>query len=35
VEGNGLLSADQLARRVCDQFECQHESHLAIPEKVP
>ena len=35
VEADGLLSADQLAGRVCDQFGCQHESHLAIPEKVP
>jgi hypothetical protein len=32
VEADGLLSADQLAQRVCDQFGCQHEPHLAFPE---
>lgn len=34
VEANGLLSAEALARRVCEQFGCQYEPHLAIPEKV-
>jgi hypothetical protein len=34
VEADGLLAAGELAQRVCDQFGCQHEPHLAIPEKV-
>jgi hypothetical protein len=34
VEANGLLSAEALAQRVCEQFGCQYEPHLAIPEKV-
>lgn len=34
VEANGLLSAGELAQRVCEQFGCQHEPHLAIPEKL-
>lgn len=35
VEANGLLSAEELAQRVCDQFGSQHEPHLVISEKVP
>jgi len=34
VEPDGLLSADELADRVCEVFGCAHESHLAIPKKV-
>jgi transposase len=34
VETDGLLSAHQLAERVCAYFGCSHESHLIIPEKV-
>ena len=30
-----LLSADQVAGRVCARFECAHEPHLLAPEKVP
>ena len=33
VEADGLLTADQLATRVCDAYGCPHEPHLAIPEK--
>jgi hypothetical protein len=35
VEADRLLAAGELAQRVCDQFGCQHEPHLVIPEKVP
>jgi hypothetical protein len=34
VEPNGLLSAHQLAQRVCSHFGCSYEPHLVIPEKV-
>ncbi len=34
VEPDGLLSADELAGRVCGVFGCAHESHLAIPKEV-
>jgi transposase len=34
VETDGLLSAHQLAERVCAYFGCSYESHLTIPEKV-
>src|SRR6266700_508067 len=34
VEPTGLLSASQLAERVCSHFGCSYESHLVIPEKV-
>jgi DDE superfamily endonuclease len=34
VEADRLLAAGELAQRVCDQFRCQYEPHLAIPEKV-
>src|SRR5438876_4532961 len=34
VEPGGLLSAQQLAERICSHFGCSYESHLVIPEKV-
>jgi transposase len=34
VEPDGLLSAQQLAERVCAHFGCSHEPHLSLPEKV-
>lgn len=34
VEPNGLLTALQLAQRICTYFGCPYESHLSIPEKV-
>ncbi|HEU5377712.1 MAG TPA: transposase [Ktedonobacteraceae bacterium] len=34
VEPNGLLTASQLAQRVCSYFGCSYEAHLSIPEKV-
>ena len=34
VEPDGLLSARQLAERICAYFDCSYEAHLAIPEKV-
>ena len=34
VEAAGVLPAWELAERVCAYFQCAHESHLAIPEKV-
>jgi hypothetical protein len=34
VEADGLLTADQLAERVCEAYGCPHEPHLAIPERV-
>jgi transposase len=33
-EADGLLSAHELAERVCSAFECPHHEHLTIPEKV-
>ncbi len=35
VEPARLLTADELAERVCAAYGCVHEPHLAIPEKVP
>jgi hypothetical protein len=32
VEHDGLLTARQLAERVCAYFGCSYESHLVIPE---
>jgi transposase len=29
-----LLSADELIGRVCAAFDCPHDDHLAIPQKV-
>ena len=34
VERDGLLSARQLAQRVCDYYGCAYEAHLSLPEKV-
>ncbi len=34
VEPDGLLSAQQLAERICSHFGCSSETHLSIPEKV-
>jgi hypothetical protein len=34
VEHDGLLSARQLAERVCAYLECSSEPHLTLPEKV-
>ncbi len=34
VEADGLLTAQELAQRVCDAFGCYYEDHLSIPEKV-
>jgi hypothetical protein len=34
VELDGLLSARQLAERICAYFGCSYEPHLVIPEKV-
>jgi hypothetical protein len=35
VEPERTLSAQELADRVCATFDCAHEKHLSIPEKVP
>jgi hypothetical protein len=34
VEHDELLTAQQLAERVCAYFGCSYEPHLVIPEKV-
>lgn len=34
VEPHGLLSAKQLAERVCSHFGCAYEPHLSLPEKI-
>lgn len=34
VEPNGLLSARELARRICAYYGCTYEDYLALPEKV-
>jgi transposase len=34
VEPNGLLSAKQLAQRICTHFGCSYEPHLSVVEKV-
>lgn len=34
AEADGLLSAKELAQRVCDDFGCVYEEHLTISEKV-
>ena len=34
VEPDGLLSASQLAERVCAYFGCSYETHLVVSEKV-
>ncbi len=33
VEPDGLLSAQQLADRVCVALDCEHEDHLSIPDE--
>lgn len=33
VEPARLLSAEELAERVCAHFGCSHDAHLAIPDK--
>ncbi len=35
VEPARLLTADEIAGRVCDSFDCVHESHLSLIEEVP
>ena len=35
VEAGGLLTAKELAQRVCDTFGCDYEEHLAITQNVP
>jgi transposase len=35
VEPARLLTADELAARVCDCFGCVHEPHLSVSEEVP
>jgi DDE superfamily endonuclease len=34
IEADGVLPAWGLAERVCAYFQCPHEAHLTIPEKV-
>jgi transposase len=34
VEPTRVLTAKEVAERVCARFGCPHEAHLAIPEKV-
>jgi hypothetical protein len=34
AEPEGTLSSQELADRVCAVFDCDHEEHLSIPEKV-
>ncbi|HEY4034607.1 MAG TPA: transposase [Ktedonobacteraceae bacterium] len=34
VEPHGLLTAQQVAQRVCLYYGCPYEPHLSIPEKV-
>ncbi|MBA3474882.1 MAG: transposase [Rubrobacter sp.] len=34
VEADGVLSAHDLAERVCKAFGCAHEPHLSIPQEV-
>lgn len=33
-EADGLLTSEELAGRVCARFNCNHEPHLAVPDKV-
>jgi transposase len=35
VEPNGVLSADELAGRICAALGCEHQAHLSIPKNVP
>ncbi len=34
VEAERLLSAHEVAERVCSAFACPHHEHLSLPEKV-
>ncbi len=34
LEADGVLSAHELAERVCSAFGCPHHEHLSLPEKV-
>ena len=34
VAGEHLLTANELADRVCEAYGCPHQPHLTIPEKV-
>jgi hypothetical protein len=34
AEPDRLLSARELAERVCAYFDCPYEEHLSIPEKI-
>jgi transposase len=34
VEADGLLTARELAERICSAFGCPHYEHLSVPEKV-
>jgi transposase len=34
VESNGVLSAEQLAQRVCRYFGCSYEPYLCVPDEV-
>ena len=34
VEPDRVLSAQELADRICETFGCDHEEHLSIPKKV-
>lgn len=34
VELHGLLTAKQLAERICAYYHCSYEAHLSLPEKV-
>jgi len=34
LEPDGTLSMNELAERICAAFNCTHEAHLSIPEKV-
>ncbi len=34
VEAERLLSAHEVAERVCSAFDCPHHEHLSLPEKV-
>jgi hypothetical protein len=35
VEPDGLLTAQELADRVCDVFDCPHHPHLTLTNEVP
>ena len=34
MEADGLLTAHELAERVCEAFDCPYYEHLSVPEKV-